>query len=545
MYKLYTKHYGWKGYHRVLLLAAALVLPNVSVAGFRSAPQDCEPLPPPTDAIGQAVEQFHQELAPTYWSEGDRLKNLMVELNGLSADGLEPSGYYLTTLEKVQSYLDTWDVILPCDALLASHAYISALADLRYGRQETGDREQIWYSPLLGDRRKTIELVRMARLGLNQQGVGQLDAAFNTARPSLPRYINLRNAYLIAREHLPSRWPVIPDGPTMEQGDLSPRVQILKLRLRAEGYLPIPASAAESDALFDSQVTAAVREFQRRHHLDDDGKVGPRTLLQLNISPSTRLEQIRTNLERMRWLAADMEDTLLLVDIAAARIEFYRNGEVVWTGRAQVGQPLHQTPKLKSLITHVTVNPSWTIPTSIFLRDQLPKIQRDPDYLSDRNMRIYNYSGDEVPASDVNWNNPNGILLRQAPGPNNALGEVVIRFSNPFAVYLHDTPSSWLFNTTNRFYSNGCVRVEDAMELTWLLFKEAPRKFWQELEAVRMSGETRNVHLYRSIPVLMAYWTAEASPDGTLFYRPDTYQDDQQLLAELTTQGPGSQSLAQ
>ncbi|SDW35539.1 L,D-transpeptidase family protein [Marinobacter mobilis] len=534
MYVFYTNH------HNRTLLAALLMLvgfmPIMVQANFRMEPDDCQPLPPHDSALGEALTAFDNTVGDDFWQSDQRLRALMAQLQTLEDDGLEPDHYFLPVLEAIRQFHATWGVVLPCDADLASYAYLSALADLRFGRQETQETEQIWYAPMLGERRRGTELNALASLGQDN-----LALAFEQARPELDRYAHLRDAYITAREHLPESWPVIPGGDTLEVGMQSSRVGLLRQRLSAEHYLPETGDTSsdadtgpETNNLFDASLSLAIEEFQRRHYLDVDGKVGAQTLEQLNIQPAERLEQIRANLERLRRLAADMEETLLLVDIAAAKLEFYRKGELAWSGRAQVGRPLRQTPKLKSVITHITVNPSWTIPTSIFVRDQLPRIRRNPDYLNQRNISIYNNRGEELAMSEVNWSNPRGILLRQAPGPNNALGEVVIRFSNPFAVYLHDTPTAWLFNTNNRFYSSGCVRVEDAMTLAQALFEASSPQAWQAVEQVRASGASQNVHLPRSVPVLLAYWTVEADPDGVLRYRPDPYRDDPELLAGLS-----------
>lgn len=511
------------------MLGITLLLPLCALANFRIMPDDCVTLPDGPVLHLQAMSEFQQLVPADYWARPGRLLALIEQLESLRADGLEPADYYLDTLIQVQEFLHTWGVVLPCDGELASFAFLRALSDLQGGRATSLGQDTLWYSPLLGSRQRAEALTALA---LNQAGTPA--EAFALARPTLPLYVNLRTAYQKALIHFPPRWPQVPAGAMLELGDRSPRVEALRERLAAEDYLPAGSAATELPSLFDETVQDALKRFQRRHYLDPDGKLGPQTLAQLNVSPTRRLRQIKTNLERLRWLAADMEPNLLLVDIAAARIQYYRAGDVIWSGRAQVGQPQRETPRLKSLITHVTVNPTWTIPTSIFLQDQLPRIQRNPSYLAQRNIRIFNRQGDEIGETDVDWTAPKGILLRQDPGPGNALGKVVIRFSNPFAVYLHDTPSSGLFDTSSRFYSSGCVRVENALDLTARLFEFQHSNRWREVQALRASGETGNVHLPRSVPVLLAYWTAEADDQGNLFFRPDTYQTDDRLLVELS-----------
>ncbi|UDL06430.1 L,D-transpeptidase family protein [Marinobacter sp. CA1] len=521
MYSFHTKH-------NITALCTGLLLwltAPLTQAGFRFDPQDCITLPAPDTALFQATQRFQDQVGNDFWHAPGRLESLIQQLAALTADGLDPQHYHITDLREVLGFRNTWGSLNDCDAELASFAYLSALADLGYGRPADTEADATWYSPQLGDRRSVDNLLALA--GGGSQPVS---TTFDQTRPALPRYQNLRQAYQHAREALPARWPTLDPGPTLAPGDRTAEVRLLRQRLQAEGYADL-TSTTDPDH-FDNALAEAVKAFQRRHYLTADGRVGDNTRAQLNVQPQHRLAQIRANLERMRRLAADLEQTMLLVDIAAARIEYYRQGELAWSGRAQVGQPLRETPRLKSLITHVTVNPSWTIPTTIFVEDKLPLIQQDPGYLEDRNIGVFNYRGDRIDAADVDWNNPRGILLRQAPGPGNALGKVVIRFSNPFAVYLHDTPSSWLFNTNSRFYSSGCVRVEDAMSLAETLIGDAPTRYRKQFEELRASGESHNVHLPRSVPVLLAYWTAEADSDGHLMFRPDAYDIDAPLIAD-------------
>jgi L,D-transpeptidase YcbB len=107
---------------------------------------------------------------------------------------------------------------------------------------------------------------------------------------------------------------------------------------------------------------------------------------------------------------------------------------------------------------------------------------------------------------------------------------VALRFANPFAVYLHDTPSQRLFDKSPRVFSSGCVRVEAVGTLlAWLLRP-------QELEPVQQriaSGKTQEYRLQQPVPLLIAYWTVEARSDGTLRYAPDIYARDAQLIAAL------------
>ncbi|WP_148863676.1 L,D-transpeptidase family protein [Marinobacter fonticola] len=528
--RLYKNHTIRNVWRRALAVAVCFCLLPAAEALHRIDPDQCEPLPDNSSFHHAAMARFStQSGSAELWADSQRLQALIDALDSLAADGLEPADYHTDALKHALAHFKTWGQLGKCDIRLANDAYLRALTDLRFGKTHKREEHAIWYAATLSRGEDPGGVVTLALNGLDN-----LAQALTDARPDLPRYRYLRRGFVQAQADFPQTWAQVPNGPTLEKGDRGDRVALLRERLAAEGYLTSPpAVRGQLGAPFDDDLELAVERFQRRHSLTVDGKVGARTIDELNISPQQRLEQIRANLERLRWLARDMERTLLLVDIAAARIHYYEDGDLIWSGRAQVGKPRRATPELKSVITHVTVNPHWNMPRSIFLRDALPSILRDPLYLSKRGIRVYDREGNELTQTEADWSNPHGLRLRQDPGPGNALGQVALRFSNPFAVYLHDTPAASLFESQNRFYSSGCVRVEDAMTLTRMLFRHASPDFKQHFETVRTSGESQNIHLPRGVYILMAYWTAEADASGQITYRPDVYGSDGQLLALL------------
>ena len=263
-----------------------------------------------------------------------------------------------------------------------------------------------------------------------------------------------------------------------------------------------------------------------------DGVIGAGTLKELNISPQARREQLRINLERFRWIAQDLEPDILLVNVPAAQLTVYRNGVPVWQTRTQVGRAERQTPLLKSRVNRLTLNPTWTIPPTIFREDKLPQIRRDPSFLSRQDLQIVDSNGQPLAAQDIDWDRPGNILLRQGAGPRNPLGRIAIRFPNPFSVYLHDTPSQALFSKGPRAFSSGCVRVEAVFQLRDLLVTPAEKVRSEELLG---TGLTHEFRLSNPTPILMTYWTAQANKDGKVTYAPDIYNHDPALIAALAS----------
>jgi murein L,D-transpeptidase YcbB/YkuD len=244
------------------------------------------------------------------------------------------------------------------------------------------------------------------------------------------------------------------------------------------------------------------------------------------------------NLERARWMLRELRGDLVLVDIAGYRIVYFRGSRPVWRARVQVGRPYRSTPSFRSEITYFTFNPTWTLPPTILREDVLPHVRADIDYLARNRMRVLDRLGVELDPALVDWSRPEGLLLRQDAGPGNALGQVAIRFPNPHAVYLHDTPNKRLFEREQRAFSSGCIRVENPLELVELLLDDPERWDRPAIEALIATGRTRNVPLPRPVPILLLYWTVDVHAGGRIAFKPDIYGRDAPLLQALSAHRP-------
>lgn len=471
---------------------------------------------------------YRQQDYARVWEKRGRLKQLLHELDGLADDGLNPDAYQRANLDRLRQATDERQA--DCADLLASHAYLQALQHLTWGHLDREAVEPLWYSPKV-----SAPLRLSAPPEFAVSGLDDLPAAFARARPQLPAYRALRQAWAELRRQPLPQWNSVPGGPLLRPDTSDPRVPLLRQRLAAEGYLE--ASTA-SDELYTPELVDAVKVFQQRHFLQDDGLIGRASLAELNVGPAARRDQVRVNLERMRWLAHEIEPKGVVIDVAGARVLYFRDHRLVWQARTQVGRPERPTPLLKSRISHLTLNPTWTVPPTIMREDKLPEIQRDIGFLAHNQLRVLDYEGNELNPRTVDWSAPRGILLRQDAGPHNPLGRVAIRFANPFSVYMHDTPSQHLFDKLPRVFSSGCVRVEQVMQLIEFLLADATREDRRRIEEILDSGKTKDFNLRQSVPVLMAYWTVEADEDGQLLFRPDLYRHDPRILAALDRAHP-------
>jgi len=478
-------------------------------------------------ALERLSELYRRNRYEPLWTTYGRIDALLDELEALRDDGLDPSTYQPQTIRRAMQTATRDPLHRECSDLLASHAYLSALSHLAQGRLPQSRIEPVWRSPDAADGMQAeAHLLTIASDGLNH-----LEHAFNKARPALEQYNNLRKAYARLRDQPNIERQPIPAGQTLRLGMSDPRVPLLRQRLHSDGYLA--ATAARSGDVgdtYDLPLADALKAFQRQHALQDDGVLGADTLTALNATPADRLNQLRVNLERFRWLSPDIEPRSLLVDIAGGRVIYFRNNSPQWEARSQVGRDTRQTPSIKSTITRLTLNPTWTVPPTILEEDKLPRIRESLDYLAQHKMQVLDYQGQVLDPATVDWSNPGRILLRQAAGPDNPLGRVVIRFANPYSIYLHDTPSQGLFARSQRAFSSGCVRVESVMQLIGLLLTDAERERASQLLE---SGETHEFRLSQPTPVLLGYWTAEADSAGNPQYRPDVYHRDASLLAAL------------
>ncbi|MDX1298118.1 MAG: L,D-transpeptidase family protein [Pseudomonas sp.] len=511
------------------LVANAAIAPSGTGSDLRPVlaqlTQHCSALPTSLDEQALHLLQafYAQRDGQPAWQSAEQRLQLREQLAELADDGLQPSDYVLPNPTTGQSAEQR-----DCAELLTSHSYLQALLHLRRGRLLQQRWEPLWHAP-----EHTAQDPQLATLSLALLHLHAPAAAFANARPATVQYQQLRSAYAQQRLQPLSPWPTLTSGPLLKPGSQDARLPVLRARLLAQGYL-----AAEGEALgsaYDLATQTALENFQRDHGLNPDGILGPASLAELNISAQMRRDQLRANLERLRWLADDMRNAAVMINIAAAELQVVRNNQVLWRTRTQVGRAERQTPLLASRIARLTLNPTWTVPPTILRDDKLPAIREDIGYLERHQMSVLDYDGNLLDPQSIDWERPGAILLRQSAGSHNPLGRVALRFANPFSVYLHDTPSQQLFSKAPRAFSSGCVRIEavDTL-LAWLL---SPG----ELEHVQTriaSGNTQQYRLQNPAPLLIAYWTVDAGLDGALRYYPDIYARDARLIQALAQPVP-------
>jgi murein L,D-transpeptidase YcbB/YkuD len=208
-----------------------------------------------------------------------------------------------------------------------------------------------------------------------------------------------------------------------------------------------------------------------------------------------------------------------------------------------VGKFLNQTPIFSDRVSSVEINPYWNIPKSIARNEELPELQDDPEFLVNRNIRIFSGWGDnatEIDSRNVDWSTVSPEMmdayrLRQDPGPWNALGQIKFIFPNKYSVYLHDTPTQSLFSHNKRAFSHGCIRVSDPMKLAEFVLSRQNDADWTP-ELIQQSIEEKEhvvIGLVEELPVHITYQTAWFDKHGIVCFNYDVYGRDKKLLRAL------------
>jgi len=250
-----------------------------------------------------------------------------------------------------------------------------------------------------------------------------------------------------------------------------------------------------------------------------------------------KIEKIRVNLERARWILHNIPPEFLLVDIAGFRVYYYQDNNIIWSSRVQIGKPFRNTPVFESNIKYLVFNPTWTVPPTILQKDILPKVKKNPAYLKKMKISVIDRKGRIVDPFAIDWSKYSNknipYTLRQEPGPHNALGQIKFIFPNKHFIYLHDTPSRSLFERKDRAFSSGCIRVEKYVELTEILIDDPDKWNRDSIQKIFDTNKPRRVNLMKPMPIALFYWTIRFGENGNIIFKKDVYNRDGEVLEGL------------
>jgi len=361
--------------------------------------------------------------------------------------------------------------------------------------------------------------------------------------PPFPGYARalaaLQEYMALAKKEVPD--PLAQVQKPIEPGESYSDTAKLVRRLQFLGDLPSTTIVPEGSQAYSGEVAEAVKRFQARHGLETAGKLGPQTIVELNRPMSDRVEQLRMTLERWRWAPHEFPEPPIVVNIPEFVLRAYEQapGKAALMMPVVVGKAMRtQTPVMEEDMKYLIFWPYWNVPPSILRNEIVPKIAKDPDYLAKNAYEVATYGGQVVTDGTVNEDvlaqlKAGKLMVRQKPGPKNALGLIKFIFPNDNNVYLHSTPSQAAFSQTRRDFSHGCIRVEDPQALAVWVLRNNPGWTKDKVEQAFKAEKEQQVNLTRMIPVLIVYGTAVVKEDGRAYFFDDIYGYDKQL-AKLT-----------
>jgi len=497
----------------------------------------------------QLLWMKNYELAPTG-------KLLLQHLQETSADQIYDYQYHLTYIQQRLHHLQTLpreatalDILLTdafvsyAEDVLSEKLLPSLMTNLPKGLRPVAYHDNFAYNGQLGSNQQ-VDHDNIIRLLGQNHSPSALTKVLHGMTPAHRDYERLRIAMEQYQQLAQSgEWQPLPDGPSLVLGMRGPEIGHLRKLLTQYGDYPLkkgviaqwfaddtPLTEAQANT-FDEELDQSQKQFQARHGHEADGKAGRITRRLLNTPPSYRIKQIALNMKRWRELPKDLGKRHIWVNMTNYTLKLMNRNAGELEMKVIIGKSRRKTPVMQESISTVVLNPYWNVPRSITVKDILPKARKDPSYLSQRNIHVYeNWTSTEpLPLDSIDWANASWrnfpYRLRQDPGEENALGAVKFVIPNDDSIYLHDTNSPELFDLDQRALSSGCVRVEKPMELARAILRGS-RWTPQKIDEALATGETRYLRVRDRIPTYLFYATAWVDDSGQVQFRDDIYQRD-------------------
>ena len=384
---------------------------------------------------------------------------------------------------------------------------------------------------------------------------GDLAQAVRAATPAVPQYDRLREALahhraLVDHPAWQAPLPALPQSAGARLRSLAPGqswagVPRLAARLAALGDLAAADAVPDAGDVYGGALVAAVQAFQRRHGLADDGVIGRATWAALQVAPAARVQQLALALERLRMtplLDAPRRIVVNLPEFVLRAYEVQGDGIAVRLRmKVIVGEALDtRTPLLHEDLRRIEFKPYWNVPASIARKELVPRLRRDPAHWSREGFEFVGADGRADPVlTEAKLQAVLGgtLLIRQRPGPRNALGDIKFVLPNRQAIYLHHTPSVQLFDRARRDFSHGCIRLEQPVALAAFALQGLPGWDESRIRAAMAAEQPSAVALAQPVPVLIAYITALVK-DGQVHFFDDLYGHDRDLARALRAARP-------
>jgi len=360
-------------------------------------------------------------------------------------------------------------------------------------------------------------------------------AQVEPAYPGYKRTIAALHTYLeLAKQSDDSKLPV--PKKTIAPGDTYAGIPQLAQKLRLVGDLPSDAVVPSDATIYQGALVEAIKNFQRRHGREPDGRIGAQALADLNVPLTVRVRQMQLVLERWRWLPLSYNASPIVANIPEFRLRAYdEKFKVAVTMNVVVGKAYdHDTPIFADRMEYLVFRPYWSVPYSIARAEFFSRIARDPEYLAKKGFEVVDSRQQVVASGTVSSDvleqlRAGKLFIRQKPGPKNSLGLVKFIFPNNFNIYMHDTPEQEFFSRSRRDFSHGCIRLERPADLAAFVLRNNPGWDKDRVRAAMKGDSTQQVNLSRPIPVLILYGTVIVPEDGLVHFYDDIYGHDAAL----------------
>jgi len=474
-----------------------------------------------------------QPLWVTLKGPTEQARILLSFLQNADKEGLDPKDYDIDAITKLQHSLDPQD-LARFDTLL-TYNIVKYIHDISHGRIRPYQSD-VRHFPEAGDKKfdpfTAIEFLRNSSdLKSYIEGLPPSHQHYKSLKTALARYEKINKS---------GGWPKIPDGKTLRPGMESERVPIFRQRLSLETGRDIQPESAPF--LYDELLVEEIKDFQRLHGLEIDGIIGRETMGALNKSCSYAIQQIMLNMARWRWQAHDLGKRYVLINIAHFDLALYSGEDIELQMAVIVGKQQHQTPVFSDTIKYIDLNPYWNVPSSIAVKEDLPKLREDPYYLVNKRVRLFSSweeDAQELDSTTIDWRFISGremsrYHLRQDPGPWNALGSIKFVFPNQYGIYIHDTPTQDLFDHTKRDFSHGCIRISKPLLLAEAVLRDNSNGWTIEHISQTIQNGTRQViRLSMPLPVHITYQTVWVDKNEEVYFIKDVYGRDKRLRKVL------------
>jgi murein L,D-transpeptidase YcbB/YkuD len=490
------------------------------------------------DAYDEYILNFYRKRDFHYaWINKDGLteqaSNFINLMKNDAAYGIKDSSLMTPDLQQLTDTLLVSDVGLkPGDTAIPRIEMMLTAQFFAYGNKVWGGmtadsaKDLEWFIP-----RKKIDME-----SLLDSMVGKKNNAFEDDEPVNRQYILLRQQLKkLAQLEAGKKWDSIRiTQKSFRKGDSSSVIAEVKYRLEAFGDLP----GTDSSHRFTVALDTAIRSFQARMGIKEDGTINKSVLDALNTPLQDRIKKILLNMERLRWVPLEPTTDYILVNIPQFKMHVYDKGKLAWSCNVVVGKPGASTVIFTKELRYIVFSPYWNVPPGILAKEVLPGLKRGAgSYLARQNMEIVGASGKTIAPGSINFGKYSGgnfpYIVRQKPGGKNSLGKVKFLFPNEYNIYLHDTPARYLFGENKRSFSHGCIRIAEPKHLAQWLLRDDSTWTEQKIDDAMNAGKEKYVTVKDKVPVFIVYFTAFVDHDGKLNFRDDVYGHDEKLATSL------------